>query len=294
MSVMRHLLGAVLLLCACGGGDDDSSGGTLYERMGGEPGVRDFVEDIVTAVKSDEKINGYFRNSSVDLDHMSECMVKLVGAATGGPQTYPDADCRSMAEAHQGLGVSSHDFDDFANAVVIAASATDLDATDRTALIGVFTAHQGAVVEDQSNDGTIYQRVGRKPAIAAVVTAFEERVAADDRVNGFFAGITYFTRIHACLTRQVCSLDGPCIYGEETADEFPGLTNQTGCRTMAAAHFGLSDGNGPILIEDFNAIAENLVMELTAAGVAQADIDTIVSLLVPLCPDIVAGGTGCP
>src|SRR6188768_3666734 len=109
------LLVTALALAACGGGGngDDDTPTTLYERMGGEPGVRALVNSIITAVKSDEKINGYFRNVSVDLDHMADCMVDQIGAGTGGPQVYPNANCRSMAVAHSDLGVSSHDFDDF-------------------------------------------------------------------------------------------------------------------------------------------------------------------------------------
>jgi hypothetical protein len=128
-----------------------------------------------------------------------------------------------------------------------------------------------------------------------VVTDFEARVTADARVNGFFAGVTDITRLHQCLTRQICAIDGPCRYGEEVAAEFAPLTGQFPCRPMAAAHFGLQDpGGGPILIEDFNAIAENLTMALSAAGVPQSDIDAILGAIAPLCSQIVAGGTGCP
>ena len=49
----------------------------------------------------------------------------------------------------------------------------------------------------------------------------------------------------------------------------------------------------PILIEDFNAIAENLITELAAAGVTPGDIDAIIGAIAPLCPQIVANGTGC-
>jgi hemoglobin len=295
MTTMRiHVAIAVLCLAACG---DDGEGpdDTLYTRMGGEAGVRALVDDILVRVTADEKINGYFRNVSVDRSNLAGCMVKQIGAATGGPQTYPDAGCRDMAAAHAGLGVSRQDFEDFVADVTAAVDATDLSSADRTELLASFSGHHADVVEDEDNNATVYQRVGRKPAISTVVTNFETRVAGDAAVNGFFAGIQDFTRIHACLTRQVCSIDGPCRYGEETPDEFPGLTNQGGCRPMAASHFGLQDLAGnPIVIEDFLQIAMDLALELDAAGVAPADRDAVIGALGPLCADIVANGTGCP
>jgi hemoglobin len=294
---MRLALLLVVALAACGGGggngDDDTS--TLYARMGGESGVRAFVDDVLRRAHSDQKISAYFRNTSVDMDHIADCMVDQIGAATGGPQTYPSAGCRDMAAAHQGLGVSSHDFDDFAGHVVAAIAATDLSQPDRTELTGVFTATHAAVVEDEGSSATVYQRIGRYPAISAAVGAFETRVGADTRVNAFFEGVTDYTRIHACLSRLLCSLDGPCIYGEEIPEEFPGLSNQAACRTMAASHEGLQDPNAnPITITEFNAIAENLSLTLDESGVAPADRDIILGALAPLCPMIIADPTQCP
>jgi hemoglobin len=36
---------------------------------------------------------------------------------------------------------------------------------------------------------SLYERLGGKPAITAVVDEFVARVAADKRINGFFAGV---------------------------------------------------------------------------------------------------------
>lgn len=294
------VVAAGLFAGACGDDDEhvgDDTQETLYDRLGGEPGIRAVVDDFVARVDADEKINGYFRNTSVDGTRLVRCLVKQIGHATGGPQEYPDpaAGCRSMADAHAGLGISTNDFNDLVAHLVGALEDADVAAADIEAITEVLDGYRGDIIEDVANDATVYQRVGRKPAIAAVVTDFEARVVADGRVNGFFAGVTDITRLHQCLTRQVCGIDGPCRYGEEVDAEFAPLAGQFPCRAMATAHFGLQDtGGSPILIEDFNAIAENLVMALTAAGVPQGDIDAIVGAIAPLCPQIVAGGTGCP
>lgn len=287
-------------LAACGDNADgggDAAPDTLYQRLGGAAGIRGVVEDFVARVSADPAINGYFLNASVDGDRLVTCLVKQLGHATGGPETYPDpaAGCRDMAAAHAGLGISTNDFNDLVTHLVDALGQAGVVTADIDAITAVLAPMAGDIVEDEGNDATVYQRVGRKPAISTVVTNFETRVVADPRVNGFFAGITDITRLHACLTRQVCAIDGPCRYGEEVAAEFAPLTGQGPCRDMAATHAGLLDDNdSPILIEDFNAIAENLITELAAAGVAEADIDAIIGAIAPLCAQIVAGGTGCP
>ena len=303
MRTMRTFAFAFAILAAgvigCGGRDEAVPGGdaagSLYDRLGGESGIHYVVLDFVRRAGEDEKINGYFRNTSVDEDRLVHCLVLQLGAATGGPQTYPADGCRTMAAAHAGLGISTADFNDLLVHLVDALEVAQVSDEDVATITAVLEPMRDDIVEDEGNDATVYQRVGRKPAIAAVVTDFEARVVADDRVNGFFAGVTDITRLHQCLTRMVCGIDGPCRYGEEVPAEFAPLTGQGVCRGMAASHFGLQDDTGsPILIEDFNAIAENLVAALTAAGVATADIDAIVGAIAPLCPEIVAGGTGCP
>jgi hemoglobin len=299
---MRQLTALLACLALAGCGDDageahDAAPDILYTRLGGAAGIQDVIEDFVARVSADPAINGYFLNASVDGDRLVTCLVKQVGAATGGPETYPDpaAGCRDMATAHAGLGISTNDFNDLVGHLVDALEAADVSAADIGTISDVLSPMAEDIVEDVDSDDTVYQRVGRKPAISTVVTNFETRVAGDARVNGFFATVTDFTRLHACLTRQVCSIDGPCKYGEELEIEFAPLENQTPCRDMTAVHYGLIDDNdSPILKVDFDAIVENLTMELIAAGVQAGDIDAILGALGPLCSQIVANGTGCP
>lgn len=303
---MRRFAALILLglLTPAGCGNDenqpDAGSASLYNRLGQEAGIRAVVVDFVARISADEKINGYFLNASVDGDRLVGCLVKQLGNATGGPQVYPDpagtaGGCRGMAASHQDLHISTVDFNDLVGHLVTALTAAGVAAADIEAITDVLAPLAADIVEDPDNNGTVYQRVGRKPAIATLATNFENRVVADARVNGFFASLTSTTRLHNCLTRQVCGIDGPCKYGEEVPAEFPGLDNQFPCRNMTATHFGLYDESaGPITIEDFNAIVEDLVTELTAAGVAADDIAAIGGALAPLCSEIVAGGTGCP
>jgi len=151
-------------------------------------------------------------------------------------------------------------------------------------------AFVATIVEDPDDDATVYQRVGRKPAIATVVDDFVVRVVGDMEINGFFTA-TDAARLSTCLVRQVCAIDGPCKYGEGVE----AALNGTPCKDMASSHAGLVDDNGDgISLQDFNALAGHLVAALDGAGVAASDRDAIVGAIAPLCGEIIADPAQCP
>lgn len=280
----RALVGLGLVSCGLAGCSDDGSSGsdTIYSRLGKSEGIQAVVHDFLAAVDADPKINGYFLNSSVNQSRLEGCLVKQVAEAAGGPEKY---DCASMKDAHQGMSISKTDFDDLVGHFAAALTKAKAEQKDIDALLAVLGPMATDIVEDPANDGTIYQRVGRKPAIAAVVTDFHGRVMADPAINGFFA-TTNAERLATCLVRQVCeATGGPCKYGDE-GDGIEGL--KSACRDMRTSHASLG-----ISIADFNVLVGHLVDALDAAGVPNVDRDAIVAALGPLCPDIVESGA-CP
>src|SRR5512144_2412324 len=84
---------------------------------------------------------------------------------------------------------------------------------------------------------SLYDRLGGRPAITAVVDDFVGNVAADARINGFFAR-TDVPHLKRQLVDQVCQASGgPCKY--------------TG-RDMMSAHRGMNitDAQFGALVED--------------------------------------------
>jgi hemoglobin len=115
---------------------------------------------------------------------------------------------------------------------------------------------------------TLYQRLGGKQAITAVVDDFVGNVARDRRINRFFAK-TNIPRLKRLLVEQICAgSGGPCTY--------------TG-RSMKAAHRGLGIRNG-----DFNALVEDLVKSLNKFNVGPREQQELLALLGPMRGDIVA------
>lgn len=260
---------------------------TLYKRLGEEAGIRGAVKIFLGKVIGDAKINGYFLHTALQAQRLEDCLVKQIAQAAGGPQKY---DCKDMKSAHAGMGISKQDFTDLVGHLVDTLKTAKVAQADIDTIAGVLGPMEKDIVEDATNDKTIYQRVGRKPGIIGVITDFVGRVVADSKINAFFAKADA-VRLGTCLVRQVCgATGGPCQYGKEfTTNPTGGALDdktlevlKTACQDMKTSHKGLG-----IAKADFDALAGHLVDALKKAGAAQADIDAIVKVLTPMCPDIV-------
>jgi hemoglobin len=114
---------------------------------------------------------------------------------------------------------------------------------------------------------SLYERLGGKAAITAVVDEFVARVAADTRINQFFAN-TDIPKLKMHLVNQICEASGgPCKY--------------TG-RSMKEAHEGMGVSAG-----DFNALVEDLVAALDKFKVGEKEKSELLSMLGPMQGDIV-------
>ena len=116
-------------------------------------------------------------------------------------------------------------------------------------------------------DKSLYERLGGKDAITAVVDDFVGRVAADNRINKFFAKANV-PRLKMMLVDQICeATGGPCKY--------------TG-RDMKAAHKGMGITNA-----DFDALVGDLVATLDKFKVGDREKQELLAALGPMRKDIV-------
>ncbi len=117
------------------------------------------------------------------------------------------------------------------------------------------------------NKPSLYERLGGKTAIEAVVADFTNTIVNDDRIDHFFAE-TDQEDFKSMLVAQICeAAGGPCVY--EGAD-------------MKSAHEGLE-----IREADFNALVEDLIKTLDKFKVPQAEKNELLELLGPMKSDIV-------
>jgi hemoglobin len=124
----------------------------------------------------------------------------------------------------------------------------------------------------QAQPPSLYDNLGGKKAIVAVVDDFVGRVAGDTRINAFFAATAAdpqrLTAFKSKLVDQICEASGgPCKYSG---------------RSMRAAHAGMG-----ISSADFSALVSDLVAALDQFHVAEKDKETLLGVLGPMQPAIV-------
>jgi hemoglobin len=113
----------------------------------------------------------------------------------------------------------------------------------------------------------LYYRLGGYDSILAVVDEAIKNIAADRRINSFFAGAN-IKRLRVQLANQICMASrGPCIY--------------TG-RDMKSAHAGMN-----INSDHFNALVQDLGKALNKYRVPAREQRELVALLAPTKKDIV-------
>jgi hemoglobin len=119
---------------------------------------------------------------------------------------------------------------------------------------------------------SLYARLGGKKAITAVVDEFVNIVAADTRINGFFADTVKDAKraekLKKNLVDQICQASGgPCKYKG---------------KDMKTAHKGMGVSEA-----DFNALVEDLVKALDKFNVGQTEKNELLGALGPMKGEIV-------
>ena len=114
---------------------------------------------------------------------------------------------------------------------------------------------------------SLYDRLGGQPAITAVVDDFVKNVAADKRINGFFANAN-IPRLKARLVEQICQgTGGPCTYSGGD---------------MRSVHAGMG-----IQSKHFDALVQDLGKSLNKFKVPAREQKELVAILAPMKRDIV-------
>jgi hemoglobin len=120
------------------------------------------------------------------------------------------------------------------------------------------------------SETSLYERLGGRAAIAAVVDDFVGNVAADKRINGYFSNAN-IPRLKQRLVEQICAgTGGPCQY--------------TG-RDMKTTHAGMGIDEAA-----FNALVEDLVKTLDKFKVPGREKNELLGILGPMKSDIVTRG----
>jgi hemoglobin len=125
----------------------------------------------------------------------------------------------------------------------------------------------GAIQASAAAEKSLYERLGGRDAIVAVVDDFVGNVAGDNRINGFFAKADA-SRVKEKLVEQICQASGgPCLY--------------TG-KDMKSVHKGMGIAN-----KHFDFMVQDLAKTLNKFKVPKKEQGELIALLAPMRKDIV-------
>jgi hemoglobin len=93
-------------------GSTSGSGKTLWDRLGGEAKVSTIVDQWLTRVRADSKVDfsrgNRFKLTDLELQNMKISFVQYISGVTKGPLAFKGG--RSMAAVHKGMGITSFEF----------------------------------------------------------------------------------------------------------------------------------------------------------------------------------------
>ncbi len=234
---------------------------SLYNQLGGNTAISAVIDQFITNVAGDTRINAFFADAAADtarLQRLRNNLINQVGMATGGPEMYSGLDMKS---AHKGMGIEEDDFGALVEDLSLALDKFSVLPKPKSRLLGALAAMKSDIVEGPV---ALYQRLGMNAGISTVIDDFIGKVAADTRINSFFAAAAAdpdrLNRLRNNLINQVgMASGGPEIYS--------GLD-------MKTAHKGMG-----IKDEDFNALVEDLTASLVKYNVqSKAKLDLLGAL----------------
>lgn len=120
----------------------DPGSPTLYVRLGGVDGIRTVVDELVSRIAADPRIQQYFVQT--DFRRFKSALVVHVCQLSGGPCRYRG---RPMARVHGGLRIRSPHFEAFMEDARGALKAAQIGERERYELLSILRSLKPQIVE---------------------------------------------------------------------------------------------------------------------------------------------------
>ena len=114
---------------------------SLYERLGGEAGVRKIVNDVLDKNYNNPLIGHHF--GKVNMDKLKQLVFEFFSMGTGGPHKYTG---RDMLTAHTGLQISEKDFQIANTDTIKALEENGIGEALRNEVIAILDSMRGDVI----------------------------------------------------------------------------------------------------------------------------------------------------
>lgn len=119
---------------------------TLFNRLGGEEGISEIVEDIVTAHLNNPAIKDSFTYLNDNPEHFElfkQNVKDFFGAGTGGGITYSGKD---MVNAHKGMDLSGMEFIDAISDIMMVLDKHNIDEESKKDVLYILYSFKDQVI----------------------------------------------------------------------------------------------------------------------------------------------------
>ena len=132
---------------------------TLYERLGGEAGIRAIVDDVTERAANDPRVNfsranvqGTFFGGSpkawdpspANVARFKDHMVQFISLAAGGPTKYTG---RDIGPVHKGMRITNNEFDAFVGDLKATMDRLNIAAREQRDLLAIVETTRKQIVE---------------------------------------------------------------------------------------------------------------------------------------------------
>ncbi|MCU9950545.1 group I truncated hemoglobin [Pseudomonas sp. PDM13] len=135
----RLILLATLALAACA--QQPPKDDSLYQDLGGKPGITRIVEGMLLNIAKDERIVEHFRK--IDIERLRDKLVEQFCVEAGGPCTYTGD---SMEESHKGQQLTESDFNALVEDLQDAMDAEGISSRTQNRLLARLAPMRGQVI----------------------------------------------------------------------------------------------------------------------------------------------------
>jgi hemoglobin len=158
----------ILLLAACGekapsAPVEATKPATLYDRLGGQDGVAAIVNESISNIAGDGRINKFFRRANTA--RFRAQLNDQLCAASGGPCIYGG---RSMQAAHQGMRITDAAFNAMVEDMQKAMTTLHVGGQEQDAMLALLEPMRGDIVTpaapSHASVGPALEKPGARPA----------------------------------------------------------------------------------------------------------------------------------
>jgi truncated hemoglobin YjbI len=252
---------------------------TLWDRLGGEAGVKKIVDDLVAVAGKDAKVDffrgGKYKPTPEEVDDLKKKVVDYISSQTGGPYKYEG---KSMKEVHKGMGITDAQFDAFARDFQVALEKNKVQPDDVQVLLDAVESTRKDIVEKKPKEKepaakALWDRLGGEAGVKKIVDDLVDVAGKDPKVDFSRGGKHKLTedKVDELKKKVVAYISsktgGPLPYeGKSMVEEHKGM--------------GITDAQFDAFVKDFRDVLEK-------NKVAPADVKTLVDAVEGTRKDVV-------